>query len=179
MKSGVYVRDAMTKMPVVVAPNKPVEECARIMLQNKVGSLIVQEKGKLLGIITEKDFIDRIIAIGLDPKKLEAKDIMKKDIITISPDIDINDAMLKMSKEGVKRFPVIENNKMVGYLTYSDVLRIQPTLFELFLERMTIKEEGSKPLYKSNNGIEGECEKCHAFTLLNNANGRFLCNECK
>ncbi len=178
MKTGISVRDAMTARPITITESTIVEKCAKIMLEHKVGSLIVVEGNSIVGMITERDFVNNVIARGLDPKKLTARDIMRINIITISPNIDIFEAMLKMNKEHVRRLPVVENNKIIGFLTHRDILKIQPELFALRVEKMAVKESERKPITRSGN-IEGECEKCENYTLLHNIDGRFICDECR
>ena len=68
MRTGISVRDAMTQKPIVIKPDISAEECAKIMLKNKVGNLVVHDENKLVGMITEKDFVDKVIAHGLAPK---------------------------------------------------------------------------------------------------------------
>ncbi len=174
MKTGISVRDAMTQKPIAVKPDISVEEGAKIMLKNKVGSLIIQEGNKLLGMVTEKDFVDKVIARGLNAKEVAIRDIMKINVITISPDVDIFEAMTKMNEGGIRRLPVIENGKMIGFLTHRDVLKIQPQLFDLVVEHINIRESDRK-LGKI---LEGECEDCGLFTILRYFKGAYLCDDC-
>ncbi|MEW6063571.1 MAG: CBS domain-containing protein [Nanoarchaeota archaeon] len=180
MRTGISVRDAMTTKPIVIKPDISAEECAKIMLKDNVGSLVVKDKDGLVGIITEKDFVNKLIAKGLDPKNVSAEDIMRRDVITIDPNTDIFDAMVKMNKERIRRLPVVENGKMIGFLTHRDILKVQPHLFEIFMEHMNImniREAERKPIFRAGS-VEGECENCNTFTLLHDINGKFICDEC-
>ena len=139
MKSGIKVMDAMTKQPVFVTPEIKVIECSTLMLEEHVGSLIVKEDEKLLGVLTEKDLV-RIISLGIDTKMTEVKRIMTTRIVTISPEKDIYDAILLMNKENLRRLPVILNDRIIGLITLRDILTLQPTLFELILDKVSIRE---------------------------------------
>ncbi len=140
MKTGVRVADAMTKIPIRVTPEENLLNCAQKMIEGEVGSLIVEEEGVLLGIITEKDFVNKAVANNLDMKKSKAKDIMSTKMLKISPDLDLYDAIYFMSRENVRRLPVTEGDKLIGLLTYKDVLKIQPDLYDIFMEKFRLKE---------------------------------------
>lgn len=140
MKTGVKVMDAMTKAPIAVGPEENLLNCAHKMIEGDVGSLIVEENGRLLGIITEKDFVNKAVAKSLDIKKSKAKDIMSTEMLKISPNLDLYDAIYFMSRESVRRLPVTDGEKLVGLLTYKDVLKIQPDLYDIFIEKFKIRE---------------------------------------
>lgn len=145
MKTGVNVGDAMTRKPVYVTPETSLSECAKIMHENNVGSLIVSENEELQGILSERDMVKKALIKDLkELKKLKAKDIMTRNVITITSKEDIYDAILTMKDESIRRLPVVAGKKIVGLLTYSDILKIQPDLYTLFIERFQIKESERK-----------------------------------
>ena len=171
------VSDVMTKRPVVVKPLISVEEGAKLMLENNIGNLIIEENGIIKGIITEKDFVERVVAKGLDAKKTKIKDVMTKGIAaTILPDKDVVEAMKIMNNHDIRRLPVVnDNGKLVGVLTAKDILKIQPELISLSVDMFDIKEEKLKP----NRFFEGECELCKNFTLLERIGNKVICSDCK
>ena len=145
MKTGVKIGDAMTKNPVYVTPDTTIEECARIMHDKNVGSLLVSNNGNLLGILSERDMVKKALAKNFTKlTDLKAKDIMTKKVVTITSEEDIYDAMLVMKDEVIRRLPVVSGKKIVGLLTYSDVLKIQPDLYTLFIEKFQIRESERK-----------------------------------
>jgi signal-transduction protein with cAMP-binding, CBS, and nucleotidyltransferase domain len=139
MKTGIKVIDAMTKKPVSVTQDDTVRSCTQLMLDRHVGSLLVKDGEKLLGFLTERDLV-RMISMGVDPNTTRVKQIMTKKIVAISPEKDIYDAIVLMNKENVRRLPVIINNKIIGLITVRDILTIQPTLFELIMDKVSIGE---------------------------------------
>jgi len=172
MKTGLSVGDAMTTTPVCVTPGKTVQYCAQLMIKKKVGSLLVVEKNKLLGILTEKDIVKQIVAKHLNAKKLTAKDIMVKRVKTIEPDKDLFYIMNFMRKHKVKRLPVVHDKKLQGFLTVSDVLKVQPTLLEIAQQGGFLKQ-ATKESYN-----EGMCDGCENIAQLHERDGQFLCSEC-
>lgn len=141
MDTGVKVMDAMSKAPISVSPIDKVTECTKIMLDKNVGSLLVMEGEKLLGFLTERDLVN-MVSLGIDPITTEVKRIMTIRIVTITPEKDIYDAIVLMNKEDVRRLPVVLNERVIGMLTLRDILTIQPTLFELILDKINIKIQG-------------------------------------
>ncbi len=175
MKTGYKVCDAMTRKPIAISPETTAKEAARIMQQKDVGSLVVKENDALKGYITEQGLVHKVIARGMDPEKTAVRDIMVKDVETISPNADIYDALLEMKDSDVRQLPVLDGEKLVGLLTVKDVLKIQPQLFELLVDKLHLREEGSKPIASA----EGTCDRCGNFsTKLFEKDSDFLCGKC-
>jgi len=170
------VTDFMTTRPIVVTPNKTIEYCAKLMLKKGVGSLIIKENNVPKGIVTEKDFVERVIANNIDPKKTKVGDIMSNFAISISSDKNIIEAMKVMSSNNVRRLPVVDKKgKLCGMITSKDIVKIQPELINLTLDSFDIREENRKP----SRFFEGECDSCGNFGLLERIGNKILCSHCK
>ena len=139
--------DAMTMKPVMVKPDTSMKECARIMADSKVGSLIIKEDEKLLGIIKERDIVRTVVLENVDASKAKVKDYMVRDVVTISPEVDIYDALVTMKDYDVRMLPVLDGKELIGLLTVKDILKIEPQLFELLAEKLVLREEERKPIY--------------------------------
>ena len=148
MDTGVKVCDAMTIKPIVIGPTATVTQCAELMHQHKVGSLVVEEDGHLVGIITETDMVRGCLAPGKDPRQTIAKDLASEHVVTITPDIDIFEALNKMQDYDVRHLPVTDEGNLVGFITMKDILRIQPQLFELLADKLEIRE-GERKLQRA------------------------------
>jgi len=173
MKTGLKVSEAMSRTPVTILPTKTILECAKIMLKRNVGSILIANGDKLQGILTEKDLVG-FIAKGLDAKKIQVSKIMTKNIDTIEPDVDLFEALTKMKIDKVRRLPVVYKKKLLGMLTINDILKIQPTLFEIIQERAKIESPINNPKL-----TEGECELCDNYGKLYEVDGQYLCEECR
>ena len=114
------VRDVMTSSVDWVSPDTSVVEVARLMKKDDVGSIPVCKDNKLMGIITDRDIVLNVVAAGGNAN-VTAKDIMSKDIISVSADQDIHEAANLMSKNQVRRLPVLENGNLVGILAIGDM----------------------------------------------------------
>lgn len=180
IKTGYKVSDAMTHKPISVKLDTTINECSNIMLKNHVGSLLVMKNGELKGIITEQDIVRKVVAANLDPFKTKVKDVMVTDLITIDPDSDIYDAIVIMRDRNIRHLPVIHKKKMIGYLTLKDILKIEPQLFELLVEKFELREEEHKPILGEELTPEGICEICGEYSdKLYHIDGLMYCDSCK
>lgn len=126
--SELKVSDVMTNEPVTVSASATIEQCAKIMTERKIGSIIIEDE-IIEGLITEQDLVRKVLAMGLDPKVVLAKEIMVKKLITIAPDQSIQDAVDLMAKNQIRHLPVVSTKDLEGFITAKDLLQIEPMLF--------------------------------------------------
>ena len=181
MNTGIKVGDLMTRNFIHVAPDTDLRQCAKTMVKKRVGSLIIKDGDKLKGILTEKDIIWAIVKKSKkDLKTIPAKALMKRKVHTIKPSADITDALKKFKKKKIRRLPVVERGKIIGFLTTKDILKIDPGLFESIAETLKIKEETEK-LNRSNITAprkQGICEECGEYEILYQDEAQWLCDTC-
>jgi CBS domain-containing protein len=181
MDTGIKVGDLMTRNFIYVAPDTNLKACARTMVKKRVGSLIIKEGDKLKGILTEKDIIWAIVKKSKhDLKNIKAKALMRRKVVTIKPGADITDAMQKFKKKKIRRLPVVENSKLIGFLTTKDILKIDPGLYQTIAETIKIKEETAK-LKRSDISAprkQGICEECGEYEILYHDEAQWLCDKC-
>ncbi|HDH41772.1 MAG TPA: CBS domain-containing protein [Candidatus Altiarchaeales archaeon] len=116
------VSDIMKRNVVKIGRDAPARDAMKIMIENDIGSLLV-EKGSDYGIVTRKDIVNKVIARGKDPMEVKVKDIMTEPILTVSSDMSITETARLMAKTNVRRFPVVDDGKLVGIVSNSDILR--------------------------------------------------------
>jgi signal-transduction protein with cAMP-binding, CBS, and nucleotidyltransferase domain len=176
MKSGYKVADAMTINPISINTDTTLLECARVMSEKHVGTVVVKDWNSL-GILTEQDIVRKAVANGVNVNE-KVKDFMETKLITISPDMDIYDALIKMRDNNIRHLPVVENNEMVGLLTIKDILKIQPELFDLIVEKFELREESRKPINRII-PTEGICQECGEYSeKMKEIDGTVLCDNC-
>jgi CBS domain-containing protein len=99
-----------------------------------VSSLIVSSDADIVGIVTERDIIVRVVSSGQDPEKVTIREIMSEPIIIVKPETPLDEAIKIMFRERIKKLPVMRREeecmKLVGILSITDVARIQPRLIE-------------------------------------------------
>lgn len=126
------VKDLMTKDVVTIDPHKTVFDAATLMSERRVGCIVIMDGEVPVGIVTERDFIRRVIAEKL-PLNAKVSEIMSKPLITVDPDSSIREAARVMIKNRIRRLPVAKENKLVGILVATD--------FAKHLSKKTITEE--------------------------------------
>ena len=107
---------------VSVSPQTTVEEAAITMTAKKIGSVVVMDGGKLAGIFTERDLLNRVIGRGLEPKKTSVSQVMSKEVCTISLDDTVENAFELMEKTKCRRLPIIQSGRVVGMVTMRNIL---------------------------------------------------------
>ncbi|MBN9421601.1 MAG: inosine-5-monophosphate dehydrogenase [Candidatus Accumulibacter sp. 66-26] len=112
-----------------------VREAARLMAADKVGALLIVEKGQLIGIFTERDILNRVVATSLDPDKTGIAGVMTRNPQTIRPDRPVSHALHMMYEGGFRHMPVAENGVPLGMISIRDALGQELTEFESELER--------------------------------------------
>lgn len=178
MKTGFKVIEAMTQHPVTVAPNATLKRAANLMAEMHVGSLLVEENKKIIGIMSEQDIVRKAVAKGNVGKYL-VKQIMEEHLITISPEKDIFEAVTMMRDYNIRHLPVMQDGKFYGLVTAKDILKIEPDLFEIMVEKIELKEEKRKPIYNISER-EGICELCGEYSEeLTPYDGSLMCSRCK
>ncbi|EHQ90253.1 CBS domain-containing protein [Desulfosporosinus youngiae] len=126
------VRDVMTQQVDWVAPTASIAEIARLMKNKDVGSIPICEDKKVIGMITDRDIVLKVIADGLNWESKTAKDIMNSQVITVTADQDVHEAAHLMSEYQIRRLPVVEQGKLVGIVALGD----------LAIEKIHINEAG-------------------------------------
>ena len=179
MKTDLKVGDLMTRNFIYALPETTLKKCAEIMVKKRVGSLIIKEKDELKGILTEKDIIYAIVKKSVkDLDNILAKDLMKTKVVTVKPSADIIEALDKVRKEKVRRLPVIESGKVIGMLTLKDILKVDPSLYEMIAETTKLKDETKKLKSKDSQGKFGLCEECGQEDILQDLDGQQVCLKC-
>jgi len=116
-----YVKNYMRKEFSTIEENVSVSEVAKKMKASRIGFMIVLKNGQPQGIVTERDFVHKVLAKGLDAKKTLIEEIMSSPLITADPDEDLLKAAELMHKNNIRRLPVVRDGIIYGVLTSWDV----------------------------------------------------------
>jgi CBS domain-containing protein len=120
---GKSIRDVMTSQVKACEPTATVVDAAKLMAQEDVGPIPIVEEGRLVGIVTDRDIVVNAVAKGTDVNTATVGDIASRDLVTISPDDDMNDALNLMAEKQVRRLPVVEGDRLVGIVAQADIAR--------------------------------------------------------
>jgi CBS domain-containing protein len=117
------VRQAMSRDPRSVGESTSVQQAARLMKEQDVGSLPVVEDERLVGIVTDRDIVIRGVAVRSDVSSLSVMDVASHEVTTVAPDQELDEALRLMAQEQVRRLPVVDGDRLVGILAQADVAR--------------------------------------------------------
>lgn len=119
-KNGERIRDLMTEQPIVLDASASVMEAARAMRDADVGDVLVQEDGKLCGIVTDRDLVIRCLAEPEGSAKTLG-DVCSEEIITLAADAEVDDAIELMRENAVRRIPIVDGDEPVGIVSLGDL----------------------------------------------------------
>jgi CBS domain-containing protein len=179
----VLVADLMTRDPIKIKPSASLLDCAKMMVKQNVGSLLIEEDKKLKGIISQDDILWALVKKSKDDlDKIRAIDISPKKIATLRPFMTINEAIKKMKQFKFERFPVVHEGNLVGMITARDILTFHPEFYPELEEFSRIREESQKlqrlKELKNLKEVEGICEECGEVATLRKTNGMMICESC-
>ncbi len=170
----ITVGQVVKRKAVLVRPDDTIHKVARILARNKVGSaVVVDENEEIVGIITDRDILDKVVAKGgKDPKKVLVKDVMTTKPVTIEDDYTIRDAIDKMMDKGIRRLLVTRVGKPIGFVTAADLLAA--------LNSMNSEEEEE---VEEETEVYGICEVCGQYGPLYKVyiegGEKWVCESCK
>jgi CBS domain-containing protein len=119
---GKNIKDAMTSNPFSIDAEKPVSYAAKMMRDENVGLAPIVEGDKLVGTLTDRDIATRVVAEGKDPESTTAREVASRDVVTITPDQSLDEALQLMAQHQVRRLPVVEEgSRLVGVIAQADV----------------------------------------------------------
>ena len=106
-----------------MAPTTTVAEAVAEMNGHRVGSVLVMDGGRLVGIFTERDVLRRIVGAGMDPKRTLVSDVMTTGVITISPEATVEETMVLFTEKRCRHLPVLDAGRLVGTISIGDITR--------------------------------------------------------
>ncbi len=106
-----------------VAPDVSVSDAVAEMNRHRVGSILVLDHGRLVGIFTERDVLRRVVGAGLDPKTTPLASVMTAGVITITPESSIEETMVIFTEKRCRHLPVMDDGTLVGTISIGDITR--------------------------------------------------------
>jgi CBS domain-containing protein len=118
------IRELMTQNPRTVSASATVVDAAKLMREEDAGIAPIVDGDRLLGVLTDRDIAIKVVAEGKDPQSTKAGDVASKNLVTVDPEQDLDEALRLMAQHQVRRLPVVEEDgKLVGIVAQADVAR--------------------------------------------------------
>jgi len=180
MEVRMPVKEIMTRDVVTVDIKGEVLTLAKKMLELNVGNVIITDRNKPIGIVTERDIVRKIISRNLKPSDISIKELMTTPLITIPSTEDVTDAMQKMVKMEIRRLPVVENSKLVGIVTDIDLIAVSAEMGSIFSDLLALHREKIFTAEPPQKIFRGICEECgDNVDELSLVDGKLLCESCR
>ena len=135
------VKQVMNKKVVVAKPEITIKEASRFMSKFHIGSLVVVDKTGIAGIITERDVLNSV-AEGKDTDQTQVIDVMSRNVITIEPNKTVEEAVDLMVEHKIKKLPAVREGKLIGIITASDIIVVEPKLIQNIANLISMKLPG-------------------------------------
>jgi CBS domain-containing protein len=121
---GKSVKEVMTSDPCAIDADKPVSHAAKMMKEEDVGLAPIVEGDRLVGTLTDRDIVTRVVAEGKDPQTVSVREVASTNLVTVDPEQDLGEALRLMAGSQIRRLPVIEpDGRLVGVVAQADVAR--------------------------------------------------------
>src|SRR5262245_44067987 len=117
------VADVMSSPPVTAVPSETVAEAAARMADHRVGSVVVVDGDRPIGILTERDLV-RFGASGASSEGTKVSEWMTEEPDCVAPDVDVQDAFASLAEHGYRHIPVVEDGRLVGVVSLRDLMRV-------------------------------------------------------
>lgn len=178
MTTRVLVRDIMNSPVVSASPNDTLRDIAKKMKEENIGSIVIMDKDKPVGIVTDWDIVSNGLTKDAKPSQIKAKEVMQ-DIHTIESEESITEAARQLRKHNIKRLGVIYKNRLVGIISSSDVIAVTPDLVDVVSEKAAIIR-GELGISRPAGNVSGYCDECGEWSdLLQHDEGTFICEVCR
>ena len=174
------VKDLMTKNVISLPMEKSIADIALEMAKKDVSAMLLKSEDKFVGILTDRDIIKKVIAQGLNPKNVRGGEVMSSPLISISDNVSVQEAADKMRDNKIRRLVVKNQGNVVGIISESDIVRVEPELHFLIREHSRLGVGKVSPFEPRGAVLEGYCEQCENYSGdLKKVNGKWLCEECR
>ena len=131
-KQVLKIENVMVSDVITIEAEVTVRQAVDIMNKHEIGCLVVvDEEEKPVGVMTERDLLRRVLAKRKDPVRTKVSKVMSKPIITATPHMDLEAAAKLMFKKKIKKLPVVEDGQLVGLVTLTDMVRVQPQIIKV------------------------------------------------
>jgi CBS domain-containing protein len=115
------INEVMTHDPVTVSGDATLVEAAKAMAQQDIGPVLVEDGGRLFGILTDRDIVVRAIAEGRDPGSTTAREVCTESVVSLTPDQTVDEAIRLMREHDVRRVPVVQDGRPAGVISIGDL----------------------------------------------------------
>jgi len=126
------LEDVMVHNVVSVKKTVTIDKAVKLMNDHGIGSLVVVDQGKPVGIVTERDMLTRVLLASKNPKKTKVSEVMSQPLIIGTTKMKLEEVVKLMIEHKIKKLPVTKDGNLVGLITLTDILHLQPELLRIY-----------------------------------------------
>lgn len=172
----VLAKEIMSKPVYTIDINKTAQDAGKLMRKIRRGFLVVVKKKHPIGVISDSDIIQQVVAKNIKANQLKIKSLMSEPVVFAEPDEDILSVVRKMKKSNIHRLPVVDKGKVVGVISLTDIAHTSPEMLDLLEYRLKMKEMPSEIKEELTSGI---CDSCDNYSEdLKMVDDKWLCEDC-
>lgn len=134
------VRTLLGRKPAqvwTISPNTSVTKAMQLMVEKNVGSLVVLEGAQVVGIVSERDFVRKLLVEARPLPEVTVAEVMSTKVLYVRPDTTIEDCMALITDKRVRHLPVFDDNKLVGVISIGDLVKAEIDDREFMIEQLT------------------------------------------
>jgi CBS domain-containing protein len=142
------IENVMISDVIKVEADATIRQAVDLMNKHEIGCLVVvDEEERPVGILTERDLLRRVLAKRRDPVKTKVSQVMSKPLVTGTPHMNLEVAVKLMFRKKIKKLPIVEDGRLVGLVTLTDIVRVQPHIIKM-VKRLAGTEPPPKRMKK-------------------------------
>ncbi len=171
---NVLVNEIMTRNVATMDSDATIQQASILLRKRNIHGLVVVSGKDVIGIVTDKDIVSKVVAENASAREIKVKDIMSAKVVVAKPSDSIADTTRVMFANDLSRLPIVDDKgNLVGIISIRDMMRIYPGITEILDEELKIEEPSPLP---ERTTIEGRCEECGNIAEdLVEVDGRWLC----
>ena len=136
------IKEVMNRGVQTIKKEATIQDAARKMNEFSIGCLIVASGSSVVGIITERDIMKKVVAEARDSSKTRVKDVMTEEVVMASPEMDIEEAAQLMMDRKIKKLPVVKDKELIGIVTATDICMASPKIIEQMGRILLLPKKG-------------------------------------
>ncbi len=177
IRTKVLVREVMNSPVLAGSPDETTNQLAMKMTERKAGSVVITKDGKPMGIVTQTDMVQKVLATNKKPSDIRATDVASFPLLTIEAEKDVTEAARQMRKLKVKRLGVVHNEELIGIISITDLVAIVPDLIDIVSEKARMLRG---EVLRGKGPLTGYCDECSQWSdYLLDFDDKFICERCR
>ncbi|MDD3175324.1 MAG: CBS domain-containing protein [Candidatus Nanoarchaeia archaeon] len=156
MRRTLAVAEMMSINPIKCRLEDNIVTVSKLMKKYNISSIVVCDENEVKGLITVDDIVQRVVANNENLETTKAKQVMTTDVVSVSPTKSVEEVIEVMNSNSISQLPVMQEKKLMGFVTMKDILRLEPALFDLFTKRLEDDEAERRRFIQKHTNVSSD-----------------------